>query len=284
MSFPNPQGQRFVTAQSRATPLCPSCGKELKTHFERSENICDRLACRGPWLQAQAKIAQTKAEAERRKVEAAVDEQLRDSCPDLLAHEPPLLRIIVPNFEDDLAPQSDERRQAFRKELAERFAAAKKLIADPAMSDRILAEHEPQYAKPSAPYIVNACCTCRGSCCRPGHDFALLQPEFLAWRLLTEPDQTAVELIDDYMDRIPPESLNESCFYHTPEGCQLPREIRSPTCNEFLCAGIRNELDELLEAPNQPTLAVAVDTFDTYDCVRVGIMDTDGNRSERTVQ
>ncbi|APZ92984.1 hypothetical protein [Fuerstiella marisgermanici] len=279
MSF-SKQQTRPLIGSLITNPLCPSCGAELQTPFERSENICQRLACRGPWLQEQARLAEARAAAERRQLEDAVDQQLQRSCPDLLQHDPPLLTIIVPSYDGKMVAMSEERRLAFRAALTERFAAAEELVADPQRVAWLLGEHRPEDAEPAEPYIINACSTCRGNCCRAGREIALLHPEFLALRLLTEPDRTAAEMIEDYIDRIPDESLADSCVYHTPDGCQLPREIRSTTCNEFLCAGIRNQLDQLEDCPNRPTLAVATEAF---DCVRVGVMESDGSRTERSL-
>ena len=34
--------------------------------------------------------------------------------------------------------------------------------------------------------------------------------------------------------------MEGSCINHAAGGCSLPREMRSATCNEYLCPGVKN--------------------------------------------
>ncbi len=188
--------------------------------------------------------------------------------------------MVVPAIDYEQAPQPTERIAAFRRTLEESFVEAERLAMHPLRRPGLLSGYRPRDEDCDSRAVVNACSTCRGWCCRMGHQHAYLSPEFLAWRLKTEPSVTPEEMVDDYIDRIPAESQNESCLYHTTTGCAMPREIRSSTCNDFLCPGIRQHQSAIDEDPHQATVVVAFDG-DAY--VRVGDMGSDGNRTEHQI-
>ncbi len=269
-----------LNRSSSPEAACPSCGAELVTHFEKLEQICGKLACRGPWLQRRINAQQERQKAEKAALRRAIRTQLEEHCDDIIQDDQTPLLMIVPEFDGELAPQSEDRKEAFRQELEERFAAAEPLAADLDRARMLRQEYQWRHEDELQPHVINACSTCRGSCCQSGKTHAYLQPEFLAFRLITEPEETSATLIDDYLRRIPERSMNDSCLYHTAEGCNLPREIRSSTCNEFLCEGIREHCVTTAKAPNTPTAAVAIDL---QRAVRVGVMDAEGNRFERTI-
>ena len=56
-----------------------------------------------------------------------------------------------------------------------------------------------------------------------------------------------------YLSHLPDASMAGSCIHHTRQGCSLPREMRSQTCNQFRCGPLA-----LLQAPPQPVQAVVV--------------------------
>ncbi|MEZ6059221.1 MAG: hypothetical protein R3C19_02550 [Planctomycetaceae bacterium] len=258
---------------------CPSCGNQLSTVHEIHENICGDLKCRGPWLQRQ--IAKQK-QKERDEQAALVDgarRKLREQFPDVLkqTESGDLRLIVVPGIDYDQAPQPPERIAAFRRTLEEHFAEAAQLAANPYHNGDLLSRYEPRDHDYDSRAVINACSTCRGWCCRMGHLHAYLLPEFLAWRLVNEPELTAEEMIDDYIDRIPEASQNDACLYQTNAGCAMPREKRSSTCNDFLCPGIREHRESIMPDPDQPTAVVSVDEG---QFVRLGVMDAEGNRTE----
>ncbi|MEZ6059222.1 MAG: hypothetical protein R3C19_02555 [Planctomycetaceae bacterium] len=263
-------------------PCCPACGKELVTFHEQRENICSDLKCRGPWLQRKNAHEQEKTRATQAALAEAALEQLRRTAPDAYQRtEAGELRlIVVPDFESELAPQSAERIAAFREMLEQLMSDALELVNDAFRVENLLCSYEPRDRDQSSLAIMNACGTCRGRCCRMGYQHAFITAEFLAWRLVHEPDADPAAMIGDYIDRIPAQSLNDSCLYHTTTGCALPRELRSGTCNDFLCIGFRPHMASLAENPDQPTVAAA---YDGDGFVRFGTMDSDGNRTEITL-
>lgn len=252
-----------------SAPRCPSCGAELTTFQERTENACSNLKCRGPVIQ-QMIANQKLREHERRTTFAArVRESLQREFPGILSERQ--LLIVIPSLEGQLAEQPRERREEFLAKLDESMDEAKERAADAEIASKILREFPSAIGReqPSSA-IINACSTCRGECCRNGREHAFLRPDFLAWRLLTEPDKSPEAMIDDYRTRLPEQSYDDSCMYHTATGCALPRTVRSFTCNRFLCTGIADHDMALQDDPNQPSVAVATTQSDQF--TRVGVM------------
>lgn len=288
-------------------PVCPACGAELTTVNERRENVCRHLKCRGPRLQQLAAAQRAREDNKQRALDNSAERSLREQFPEVLKQTETgdLLLIVVPGIDSAMVPVTDERTDAFRRTLEESFAQAKELVAQSSLSDppsdgdkppeKEQQEEETKEEQPLELPVVNACSTCRGWCCRMGHAHAYLSPEYLAWRLTHERDLTADEMIEDYMSRIPEQAQNGSCVYHTPTGCVLPRSIRGRTCNAFLCPGLARHREVIRDAPDRATAVVSVDdrnymSFgeieDTEEppCVRLGVMDSDGNRTEYPLQ
>lgn len=55
----------------------------------------------------------------------------------------------------------------------------------------------------------------------------------------------AIAATTTYSSFLPEKSYDESCVFQGPVGCTLPGEIRSVTCNRFLCEPIINLQIEL---------------------------------------
>jgi hypothetical protein len=74
------------------------------------------------------------------------------------------------------------------------------------------------------------------------------------------------------LERLPAESVLDSCVYHSATGCSLPRELRSETCNRHLCGKLKN-----LQAtrPGGPVLGVF---FDNGVWIRSVLLDKTGGR------
>jgi Zn-finger nucleic acid-binding protein len=277
-------------------PRCPSCGQQLDSDREQRENICGALKCRGPWLQRNAVAQRQKERDKQHALDESARSRLRDLFPEVLhgTQSGELLLIVVPGIEGESAEPTAERIAEFRAALEESFAEAERLAAAPERADELLSGYEPQQADSGALPIINACSTCRGWCCQMGRFDAFLKPEFLAWRLVHEQGVTAAELLDDYMARIPERSQTGSCVFHTASGCALPWQIRSSTCNCFLCPGLSQYRSIIEESPERATAAVSVDDKDYFafgqgdvtiqpPCVRLGVMDSAGNRTEYTL-
>jgi hypothetical protein len=119
----------------------------------------------------------------------------------------------------------------------------------------------------------SVCAACRGSCCRAGGDQAYLTEETLLRSLEAHPDWTIARIREAYLKHLPAETVLNSCIYHSAQGCGLPRDLRSSTCNRYLCAKSRNLLAGLPENSPPPILAVM---FDDRKWTRSALIDETG--------
>lgn len=105
--------------------------------------------------------------------------------------------------------------------------------------------------KPSA--LVSAFCkACAGNCCSHGQEnFAYLSRDDLRSVQSMNPGQSASDVIDTYITHIPKKHVKESCLYHGDKGCALPRQMRSFTCNGYLCSHARFAKNREFAVPEQ---------------------------------
>ncbi len=108
------------------------------------------------------------------------------------------------------------------------------------LADRSLAEKPPattHSAQPAPSAELSALCAmCRGKCCNKGtQNNAYLKVQTLAGIMQRRIGIGADEIVDHYLSFLPENHVEGSCLFHGAEGCALPREDRSDTCNAFLC-------------------------------------------------
>jgi hypothetical protein len=224
---------------------CSYCTREALP----SEATCADPRCRR--LLAQA-LEDRRASAERR---VEVERNLLRHEQELRAQKMLPERVLLarlPANERGVVPLPGERRAAFATNIR---AALDRALDDP---DRPVPE-SPEDSAAQAPLIRGACSACRGSCCTQGGEHAFLYPDHFRRFFRNHPERSRDELLADYLSRVPPESVQDSCVYHCETGCALPRELRANLCNSFLCG----DLTELLEARSRqadppPTLACCV--------------------------
>jgi hypothetical protein len=84
--------------------------------------------------------------------------------------------------------------------------------------------------------LIAACAACRGTCCLTGAEHAYITVFTVHRYLDRHPEATQEQIIADYLGRLPTESITNGCVYQEPNGCALPRDMRSRTCGEFYCS------------------------------------------------
>ncbi len=88
------------------------------------------------------------------------------------------------------------------------------------------------------------CAACRGDCCRGGGEHAYNSDNTMLRYVDNHPHQSDDEIVARYLGFMAARTITHSCVYQTDQGCTLPRELRSDTCNDFYCGGlmmIRNQ-------------------------------------------
>jgi hypothetical protein len=101
------------------------------------------------------------------------------------------------------------------------------------------------------PLEAKTCAVCRGVCCTTGGNNAYIKKETILRYMRRYPDQKPKQVLAAYMDHLGKKTFIDSCVFHTETGCSLPRNLRSDTCNEFLCDSLI-ELDRLLNKSPVP--------------------------------
>jgi hypothetical protein len=196
------------------------------------------------------------------KAEALARRTHRDLLPTLPGAA---VLAVLPANADPLAPQDPARRAEFAERLREVITQA------------MLPQTGFPAAEP-APEVhdgfIEAVCTgCRGSCCRSGGDHAYLNEETIARYIATHPGATPPQILQAYLERLPAETILDSCVFHSATGCGLPRELRSETCNRHLCGKLIHL--RASRPAQQPVLGVY---FDDGKWVRTALLDERGCR------
>lgn len=265
------------------TDRCKSCDGPLETHRERREGFCSQSQCLGPRLQSDA-VRAREAEATRRRS----SDQFVDEVRDFLAAQPELdsevlqdsLLVVVPSLEAALVAQPQERVDEFRANLEEAAARAMGHINSEPDREMLRNTFDDDLGEEASGLVVDSCSTCRGACCLQGAGHAFLKSSELARRLVLEPQHTPESLVEDYMSRVPQHAYANSCVFHGEYGCVLPRDIRSSTCNSFICTGIHDAAAKVNDSVHKTTVVAAVNSG---HCSRVAQSSPTTGRTECTM-
>jgi hypothetical protein len=101
------------------------------------------------------------------------------------------------------------------------------------------------------------CGLCRGGCCTRGGDHAYRTAGTLRAYMRRHPALSDAQVVERYLDSLPPATQAGSCINHTPAGCALPRDMRSATCNAYACAALA-QLLEAQRGDNAPRIVLIV--------------------------
>ncbi len=127
------------------------------------------------------------------------------------------------------------------------------------------------------------CAVCEGGCCVQGENTAYLTPRTIHRFMDANPTMSPDDVHQAYVDRIPTETVTDSCINQSPTGCALPREMRSDTCNSYYCDGLTNWHDSPPEQRGDQLLVVrrtkklwGAYPGDPNDVMKVAIVDCTG--------
>jgi len=257
-----PRKQRFAFASPPLTQVdlfnattCAACGCVLSL-VERAgvpPSYCRYPVCQHKRAAASAMALQQKTLDEHAQKQAdeldAVETLLAEIGQDPAAHD----IAILPAFDRPLKAVSDFRRHSLAEWLADiRAELAQNPSETPSVSYTL-------HSKPTDPdFMAQACATCRGDCCQNGGNRAYLTPKTIARAVERSNGKTLDEVVDDYLDAVPEQSYEESCIFHSAVGCNLPGPMRSDTCNDFFCSGVRSLSTIVRGRENPPVLAAAL--------------------------
>jgi Phosphotransferase enzyme family len=153
--------------------------------------------------------------------------------------EPPHI-VYAPCSElKDIRDDGIDEVQRFSDGLVYNIVAAASTISKPR-------DQKPEELLVPSGSLSAFCGVCRGKCCEDGLSAgAFLDVAALAEIYKREEFSSPDAMHGEYLSRLPKRSIKGSCLYHTPEGCALPRNLRSRTCNEFICGKAKYFLDAI---------------------------------------
>jgi hypothetical protein len=234
---------RAADAALAANGTCRVCGRPLAP-ADRAGRACPTPACRRAFIAScqRAFLAERDRQAAARKsalldqARAVRDRAAADAGVADPASFPP---AVVPANTARVTNLPDRRKRAFRDALMRLIGRATIGGGVPAAADPD-PEPMPDLPAATAAALGRACAVCRGYCCRLGGDHAFLTEATVRRVLAANPGLRPRDLLAAYLDRLGPKTFPRACVFQRADGCALPRELRSDTCNRYLC-------DELAE-------------------------------------
>lgn len=230
-----------ATSPPRLADRCRVCQAPIaRWQARRYGNTCGNWRCRQVWLQElwrdREQARRREREASQRRWQCAATE--RDRLAALAGISPPssLLPVPLPANVRALVPLPDARRETFRENLRQAIRAA--LESSDAPDDVFQPAPAPS-GDPWPDVLSLACAVCQGHCCACGRDHAYISAETVRRYLADHPQCRGEDLFQAYDRCLKDPTFDQSCVYHQPDGCGLPRAMRSATCNTFECLEMR---------------------------------------------
>jgi len=167
-----------------------------------------------------------------------------------------LPRLALPSGPGRQAPLPERRRRRYRDHLNRIIAQA--MATDPLPLATPWLNAPPGEDKdPGVGMRGHMCALCGGGCCTSGGEEAYLTAATIRRVMAAQPTWRPRDVLAAYLDRLAPRTQAASCVNHTATGCSLPRELRSETCNRYVCPTVARLREQQLNAPaDAPVLAV----------------------------
>jgi hypothetical protein len=252
--------------------FCQICGIYLENPSARSsENLCQSPICRRMAAinlsSAKTKVHAEALEKRRHDLAEVARQQSYDLQPDLIQASS-LKIVVLPYLEYNVTEPSLER---LRHVAGNFLSVAREAYALNAESESLSHQSLKPDASVNAPVeqggneasnnrhftkmSEQACGTCGGKCCNWGGDDAFLGVDKFREVLRARPNADPDTVVAEYMAHVPERTFRESCIFHGPLGCGLSRELRSITCNSYLCASLHELSNEIIRPDSRYVLA-----------------------------
>lgn len=217
-------------------PTCPYCNVRITVHQTFNPGHCGAANCVHKHA---VKSAILQDAARKRQDQSYHDAAVRHVAPALAAVANALesdvdaVRVAaVPYQNNPVVPLPRQARDAFLAHLETTLTAAFQTV----MQLPFIGPIQPApFRSPSA--IEEAGCTaCQGYCCQQGRSRnAFLSQQDLETVVRANPTLGVAELLATYIAAMPARSVENACVFQSDQGCTLPRDWRSETCNTFIC-------------------------------------------------
>lgn len=206
-------------------------------HHEGLQQVVGRLRT----LISENKTKSADAMREDRQNRALYRRVLRNAD-GLIQHEYPLV-VLAPYQPKAIAKLPEERKQAYLSHirvLIEQAVKSREGDNDTSTADQKHIGYQDEERRKRALDTLNGlvCTVCKGRCCRAPTNKAYLTAETIKRYIRQNPKLTAEQVFLNYKGRLAERTYSNSCIHHTEYGCNLPKEMRSDTCNNFYCASL----------------------------------------------
>ncbi len=254
----------MISRNQFGNKVCTVCGASISgVEPQGFDSTCSRLLCRvthaGKTAQqlSAEKQRRRREEARRRKEQALAQRDRLAAELQITAHQA-FPAFALPAQQRPLVPLPENRNASFREHLEriiqEAFAHTDSAEA-PSFSS---AEENANGPDEMSPILRAGCAVCQGRCCLQGGDHAYLTVDLVRQYRTQHPQATAQDVYREYDSRLGERTYEDSCVYHQQQGCRLPRELRSDTCNTYECEELA-ELHREARASDAALLLVALD-------------------------
>jgi hypothetical protein len=238
------------------------------TEYYRSP-YCEKPNCQ----RSLAQFVSTEKKSKQEALRSEITNQLKQSVVDLtelptyekipielldsIQTDTPIVGLMPVN-KNTLTELSEARKEAFLKHLADVFNDLK---TDSEKTLKIYSnELEADLPEEEASLLGYACATCKGYCCGLGDTHGFLDYPSLEHYLSTQPSELCEEeLKEAYRSYLPTQSYSHSCVFQGNQGCTLPREMRSFTCNNYRCSELTSYRQQVATSESKLTFAAAID-------------------------
>jgi len=230
---------------------CVVCGCEIDEHVVHSQQYCSDLNCK---LKYFARVRQQARDFREnlKCIREALNQQAGELRGDAakaggISNPEGFTPTAVPVNKRQVGRLPKERRRAFCEQLVRIIgeAAGERCSSTGSTNDvtmRIKYDAEMQGSELRS-ILGNACAICGGSCCFNGGEHAYLRVDTILLYMHQHPELREEQVLDEYVSRLPEKTYEGSCVYHAESGCGLPREMRSESCDSFVCNGL-SEIEE----------------------------------------
>lgn len=223
-------------------------------HEEARGGVCDAAPCRRAYVllgiaerrRKEAEAAERAARVWRARVIRALDLQDGES----------LVLALLPANDRPITMSPEERRHRFLDHLRAIVRAALEESAGASAAEMPPASDQP--AARVQPLSELACATCKGHCCAWGGEHAYVDVPSVRRYLTAKPQWSADDLVTALAAKLPEQTYENSCVYHTEGGCALPRWMRSDTCNDFACEALQRLLGRVADDAAPRVLAAGM--------------------------
>jgi hypothetical protein len=255
--------------------VCTACGAPITAIEARLYGgSCTARRCRTSYWEGVARrlqqekrqLASEKAKQRQARALAHRDHLAAEL---LITNPQALLSFAVPSHQRSLVLLSATRKALFREYIERIIHEAFQETVPPEASAFSEAEQGTSSRDETQPILLAGCAVCQGRCCLRGRDHSYLTADVIRRYRARHPATSAGEVFFAYDSRLAERAYEDSCVYHQEEGCGLPRDLRSDTCNWFEC----EELAELRRGAGLSGDGMLLVAFDGDRAVRWAVHD-----------